>query len=122
MRAILKTANRFDSIWTTALMMPALIMMMNAGIALHNGTGSTAQFTESAKAVAGTVTDQYLPYIQATSNGILAGTKKLSKVASHCLSGSSGPVYLTPGMAHRTGCSLGNGFSSHQPIRPYTHY
>ena len=122
MRGIVKTANRFDSIWTTILMAPAFIMLMNAGIALHQGTATQGELAGAAQYAAAKFTSQYTPYIETTAGGILAGVQKLGKAATTCVSGGSAPIYLKPGMVHRNGCALGNTFASAAPIKPYRGY
>ncbi len=122
MRGIVKTANRFDSVWAMVVMFPAAVVLMNAAIAVHQGNASTGDLAGAAQGVAEQVAGQYTPYIETTAGGILAGVEKLSKTAASCLSGSHGPVYLKSGMVHRNGCAISSTFSSGPRIRPYRGY
>ena len=122
MRKIAKAANRFDSIWTTVLMLPAFVMLMNAAVSVHQGTATPGELAGAAQYAAQKFTGQYTPYIETTASGILAGIQQLSKSAGSCVSGAGAPIFLKPGMAHRNGCALGNAFASAAPIKPYRGY
>jgi len=119
MRGIVKTANRFDSLWTTVVMLPAFVMLANAGISLHQGKSTPADFANAAQYTAGTFTGQYLPYVETAAGGILAGVNKVAQSVGSCLPGSSAPIYLKPGMVHQNGCALGNMAAAIAPIKPH---
>lgn len=125
MREVLKTANRFDSIWTTFMMLPALFLMLNAGIAMYNGQATASDFTAAASDVGSKFSNQYVPYIKGTSNVVLQGVEKLSNVAGGCLSGSSAPIYTNPALARHNKCAL-EKISFKKPsfnkIKPYRSY
>jgi len=121
-RKAIKTANRFETVWTTALMLPAVFVFMNAGLALYQGTGDQAQFTNAANTIATKFTGQYSPYIEKTGTGIASGIKKMAAAVSSCTGGkSSGPIYLDPTMTTSQKCSLGKSInvSSAKPYRSY---
>ncbi len=115
MRRIVKTANRADSIWTTFLMVPALIMLFGAGLNMSQGKATPAEFANSATIVAEKCVGQSTPYTKATGSVIAAGAGKAFKVVSGQMKGASAPIYLQPGMARYSP-------SRKVRIKPYSHY
>lgn len=123
MRPLIKTANRIDTVWTAFIMFPAVMLLLNVGIALHQGSATPAQLTSAANELAIKFTGQYLPYVETTSAMLLNGIEKLASVAKSCVSHSSGPVYLDPAMAGSNGCALGRISSNNTPaLKPYGAY
>ncbi len=123
MRPLVKTANRIDTVWTAFIMFPAVMLLLNVGIALHQGSATPAQLTSAANEVAVKFSGQYMPYIETTSATMLNGVEKLASMLGSCAGRSSGPVYTNPAMARGNGCALGKRFQSTAPvIRPYTAY
>lgn len=105
MRGFIKTANRFDSIWTMLVTFPAFLMLLNTGIAFHQSRATVADLAYATGAVAESFTGQYTPYIE-TAGTMIA--KSISKALSgmSCAGKTGGPVYLDPAMASRNGCAL----------------
>ncbi len=128
MRKVIKTANRFDNLWTGIVMLPALIVMLNAGIALHNGEATPGDFTAAAGQVATKFTDQYTPYVETTGSAIANGASGLIGMVASCAGSSfktSGPIRLS-GTSRSNGCAFKSGDkntrASRVAVRPFRSY
>ena len=111
MRGIVKTVNRFDSLWTAFLLVPGVCLFMNTAIAMHNGQGSSLDMTRAGVSIAQTAIGQYTPYVKTTGNFIASGVTKMLKTGIGCAK-SHGPIYLSPGMVQNNGCGLGNSLTA----------
>ena len=105
MRGFIKTASRFDSIWTMFVTFPAFLMLLNTGIALHQGKATGTDFKSAATTVAQTFTGQYTPYIE-TAGTMIAKSINKALGGMSCAGKTGGPVYLNPAMTARNGCAL----------------
>ena len=120
MRQLIKTANKIDTIWTAFVMFPAVILLMNAAINLHQGTATPADLTKAANITVTKFSSQYTPYIESTGVVIVSGVKKLFKTVGLC-NGRSGLIYTNPALAGKKSCAF-DKVSGRSTIKPYRHY
>ena len=122
MFGVLKAFSRLDSLFTAAVMVPAVIFLIGTGIASQNGQASGADVKDAAVGAIEKFVGQYDPYVKSTGGVISAGSKNLVSSFIGCSSGKT-PVYTNPAMTGRNGCvSASSLFSGGSKIKPYRAY